>query len=118
MSYARFGSDGSDVYVFTSSRAIECCGCVMQKRRWVEEPAMKPFGGYFEAVPPIIETEFTSNQGMIDHLLAHRAAGHTVPESALERLRNPEDAAENEAIWAEEATKQGGRTPQRAKETA
>ena len=99
MSYARF-SDG-DVYVFTSSRGIECCGCGLQKRRWVNVPE-RIFGGYAEAVPPIVETTFRSNAGMIAHLDLHREAGHDVPEYAYERLRDPQDEIENQRIWAED----------------
>jgi len=85
MSYARFGCDGSDVYVFTSTAGLECCGCALEDAT---------------AVPV-----FESNVAMIAHLERHVAAGHVVPDNCLERLRDPKDAAENERIWA------GYRTP-------
>jgi hypothetical protein len=98
MSYARFGN-GSDVYVFTSSRALECCGCILQHREWVDDPSHAFLKGYFKAVGTIIQTEFDSNEGMIAHLEQHVAAGHDVPDYTFERLRDPADAAENKAIW-------------------
>ncbi len=97
MSYARFGADGSDVYVFTSSRALECCGCVLQKREWVDDPTRSR--GYMKHVGEIIEDEFDSNAGMIEHLERHVAAGHEVPDHTFARLRDPEDAAENQRTW-------------------
>jgi hypothetical protein len=39
-------------------------------------------------------SNFTTNAEMIEHLLAHRAAGHTVPEYAIERLKEDEDNTE------------------------
>lgn len=99
MSYCRWGAD-SDVYVFTTRKDIECCGCILQEREWVEEPDNKWFGGYFKAVGEIIQTTFTSNAGMIEHLEKHVAAGHQVPDYAFERLRDPADADKNIAVWA------------------
>lgn len=103
MSYARFGSDGSDVYVFTSSHWIECCGCILQERVWVDEPDRPIFKGYLKAVGEIVPYKFTSNAAMIEHLERHRAKGHTVPEDVFVRLRDPKDEAENLAIWAKYA---------------
>jgi len=100
VSYARFGSDGSDVYVFTSSTGLECCGCILQKREWIDDPTRPILHGYLRAVGEIVPHVFDSNAGMIAHLELHTAAGHDVPEDAMERLRDPEDAAENERIWA------------------
>lgn len=98
MSYARFGWDGSDVYVFTSSQGIECCACVLQKYRWQNNPG-SILGGYLKEVPPIIPKIFRSNAEMITHLGLHRAAGHTVPQHAFDRLADPADAEANLAIW-------------------
>lgn len=99
MSYARF-SEG-DVYVFTSSEGIECCGCGLIPRRWVNDPGDRFMGGHFEQLNPDDTEVYPSNEAMIAHLERHIAAGHVVPEDALARLRDPEDAAKNEAIWAE-----------------
>lgn len=103
MSYARFGWDGSDVYVFTSSTGLECCGCLLQEREWVDDPTHSILKGYLKAVGEIVPHVFTSNQGMIDHLMLHRERGQTVPEDALARLRDPADEIANKAIWAEVA---------------
>lgn len=103
MSYARFGADGSDVYVFTSDRGIECCGCLLIERRWVEEPGRPIFGGYLEQVNPDDTELYRSNAAMIEHMDRHRAAGHVVPEYVYERLRDPADAAWNERWWLEHA---------------
>jgi hypothetical protein len=100
MSYARFGWQGSDVYVFTSNQGIECCGCSLQQRELVVDPD-RILGWYLKNVGPTVEHIFRSNQQMIDHLMVHRERGETVPESALERLRDPEDERENQAIWSE-----------------
>jgi hypothetical protein len=99
MSYCRFGGD-SDVYVFgTSVRefdadervvgskdVIECCGCILQERVWVDDPSW-PFKGYLKAVGEIVEHAFDTPAEMIEHLERHRRAGHMVPEYAMERLR-------------------------------
>ena len=100
MSYSRFGCDGSDVYVFTSSVGLECCGCILQERQWVDDPNWPIFHGYLRAVGEIVPHVFDSNAGMIAHLEQHREAGHVVPENALERLRDPKDEAENRRLWA------------------
>ena len=68
MAYARWGCDGSDVYVFMDvSGGFTCCGCDL-----VSEP----------------RSNFATKGEMVEHLLAHRAAGHTVPEYAIENIRN------------------------------
>jgi len=56
MAYARFSH--ADVYVFMSTSGhLECCACRLGD-----------------------EWAFDSTQAMVDHLAAHRAAGHNVPE--------------------------------------
>ena len=72
MSYCRFGTE-SDVYVFMCiTGALECCACRLDGPQ-----------------------RFLSTQAMIDHLDAHRAAGHKVPDRAIARLRE-------EAQWIDE----------------
>lgn len=95
MSYCRFGWEGSDVYVFGNGLELECCACVLVRREWKDVPGAL-LGGYLEALPgqDHVQTRFSgpdASERMIDHLLEHRSAGHTVPEHALERLRDPED---------------------------
>jgi hypothetical protein len=72
MSYARFGWDGSDVYVFKSvgdqehpNGWLECCSCSL-------------IPGWFRAF---------STAGMIWHLWAHMAAGQHVPSDVIPELR-------------------------------
>ena len=73
MSYARFGADGSSVYVFMSTSGyLECCGC-----------SLTPDGPF----------ETGTTIGMIAHLRAHTAAGGTVPASVIPAI--VADAAEN-----------------------
>lgn len=81
MSYARFASEGSDVYVYLDVGGYLCCcacglGASSQKIQTTEE--------------------------MIAHLRKHQEAGDTVPESCFEGLRH--DASENDA-WIAEANK-------------
>lgn len=65
MSYARFGWDGSDVYVYMHVAGhLECCGCILGD-----------------------EWSFHSTQAMIDHLAEHRAAGHNIPVGIEDELR-------------------------------
>jgi hypothetical protein len=66
MSFVRFGEQGSDVYVYESTAGgFECCRCELR-------------GGIVTVPDPA---------GMIEHPLEHRAAGHVVPQSALDELR-------------------------------
>ena len=78
MSYARFGWDGSDVYVFRSTLQMECCGCWLRKRGEV---------AYFSTTAEILA-----------HLDEHSAAGHTVCDDTLAELQA--DAEENDASIA------------------
>lgn len=97
MSYARFSD--ADVYVFMCvSGKLECCGCILQDREWVDDPTWPIFGGYLQAVGEEIPTRFDTTQGMVDHLAAHRRAGHDIPESIEARLWS--DDAENFPVMA------------------
>ena len=99
MSYCRFSE--ADVYVYTSSEGIECCFCSLVPRHWVDVPDRPIFGGYYAQDNPGDTETYATNDAMIAHLERHRAAGHYVPDDVFARLRDPEDAAENEAIWGE-----------------
>jgi hypothetical protein len=94
VSYARFGWDDSDVYVFCSREALECCGCILQQREAVDAPG-SILGWYLREAGEHIEQRFTTTAGMIAHLEAHRAAGHVVPDDCISDLLA--DAAENDA---------------------
>jgi hypothetical protein len=75
MSYARFGWDDSDVYVYLDCGGyLTCCAC---KR-------------LDETFP-----QFHLTAAMLNHLEGHRARGDVVPEQTFEELR--QDAAENDA---------------------
>lgn len=97
MSYCRSVEDESDVYVIGTSESFECFGA-----GWTIETA-NPVHELFDAADyDIVDGEIvqlstthkyprsfftTSRQALIDHLLEHRAAGHLVPDYALDRLR-------------------------------
>lgn len=68
MSFIRFGEQGSSVYVYPGSYSsgreyFDCCGCSL-----------------------IEESRLDTKAEMHQHLLAHLAAGHVVPEKAFDEL--------------------------------
>ncbi len=66
MSFARFGADGSDVYLFENAGGwLECCGC---------------------ALPTHSSYRTRDVAAFLAHLDEHRAAGHHVPAAASERV--------------------------------
>lgn len=65
MSYARFGCDGSDVYVYCGVSGLVCCGCLLM-------------------CESSFETE--SIEEMIRHLKDHVFNGHVVPAGTFRRL--------------------------------
>ncbi len=96
MSYARFGWDDSDVYVFCSSVGIECCGCILQDREWVEDER-SIIGVFLRPVGERIKTVFRDTDEAVAHLAQHVAAGHTVPDDVVPELLA--DREENERFW-------------------
>ena len=75
MSYARFGWDNSDVYVFMSVGGwLECCACILAHEDWES----------FQA---------GNTKTMIDHLKKHEGSGHHVPRHIYDYLW--EDDKEN-----------------------
>lgn len=64
MSYAKKNRIDSDVYVFSDGKSWYCHEC--------------------ELTPPSFSC--STAQAMIEHLAAHRAAGHRVPDAAIARL--------------------------------
>lgn len=85
MAYSRFSH--CDVYVFMNVGGyLDCCGCILQEREWVDDPSWPIFGGYLKVVEPVIKTKFYDTAGMVEHLALHRAAGHNVPEGIEEEL--------------------------------
>jgi hypothetical protein len=76
MSYARFGWDGSDVYVYLCVDGhLECCACLLST-----------------------DWKHRSTDDMIAHLRTHQAAGHTVPPHVIPKLEANRD--ENDAFIA------------------
>lgn len=74
MSYARFGSGGSDVYIYQHVGGfIECCACSLA------EPEEGEDVGF---------AELQTGREAIEHLERHREAGDTVPDNAFEFIRH------------------------------
>lgn len=70
MSYARWGWDNSDVYVFDSAAdggCLECCGCRLDPRGW--------------------SFRTRDVEEMIRHLAKHKLARHTVPGQVERDIR-------------------------------
>ena len=77
MSYARFGWEGSDVYVYLDVGGyLACCGCCLSDYWRHDDTA-----------------------SMIAHLREHQAAGHHVPEETIAELEA--DRVANDA-WIRE----------------
>lgn len=74
MSYARFGHDGSDVYVYAGADDLyRCVWCLMKN-------------------PPKLEEDWDDfvcedPRDMLAHLYQHRSRRHNVPQRAIDRLR-------------------------------
>ena len=86
MSYARFGWEGSDVYVYLTNTdaglALLCSGCLIHDDRMDRTSNdndvlfTMTFGSFYS---------YTA-RGMLDHLAEHDNRGHTVPLDAIERI--------------------------------
>jgi len=85
MSYARWGEDGSQVYVFATNW-VDRDNKGRVRDQWVCMQCP------LENAPGVSHVEghrsFTADTAakMLDHLRAHRAAGHVVPQRAFDRL--------------------------------
>ncbi len=74
MSYARFGWDNSDVYIYEHVGGfIECCGCVL-----IEPEGELDIFGFFHA---------STAREMLDHIDKHKAHNHHVPDDCIERIK-------------------------------
>jgi hypothetical protein len=73
MSYARFGWEDSDVYVFLSGHGLTCQNCML-----FDEDAITSFNA-------------DSTEKMVDHLKKHVKAGHTVPEDTIQLLLDDDE---------------------------
>ncbi len=66
MSYARFGENDSDVYVYSNGSSFVCCGCLLAD-----------------------ESQYLrSRAAVVEHLNEHVIAGHVVPQRAFDRLQS------------------------------
>ena len=98
MSYCRFSN--GDVYLYDDVyKGLTCCACKLADRK----PTIFTTGGTFitKSIKPCEHcnglgcekcmlrgtTQLENEQDAIDHLQAHRAAGHDVPQYAIDRLR-------------------------------
>ncbi len=84
MSYARFGWDGSDVYVYLHVGGYLCCCACSLTDDW----------------------RHTSTDAMIAHLREHIAAGDTVPADVIPAL--DADREENDAFIIRVGQREGG----------
>lgn len=83
MAYVKSGWEKSDVYLFggvtnappNDTHVIVCSGCLFYR-----SDDGDPFSGR--------DVNFHSPYSVLAHLEEHRAAGHVVPESAIEKIRN------------------------------
>jgi hemerythrin-like domain-containing protein len=75
MSYARFGWEGSDVYIFEHVGGfIECCGCSMAS---VDEDDPNAFFG---------SARLNTAREALDHLEEHVKVGDNVPMKTFQRI--------------------------------
>lgn len=107
MSYCRF-SDG-DVYMYESVDGVECCACMLapmvrtiftaggEVLGVVIEPCEECDGAGCDSCLMHDNMTFDTKQAALDHLRAHKAAGHSVPNYAIDEL---EDEIMTEAITA------------------
>lgn len=83
MSYAKWGQENSDVYLFggvahpppDDVHVIVCCGCLLAREDpddWLMSPSL----------------DFGTKEAVLAHLQEHLDAGHTVPGSAIERIQS------------------------------
>lgn len=71
MSFVRFGTDGSQVYIYDDVyQGLRCCGCALHPDPW----GSFAFGddGHAE---------------LLAHLAEHRSAGHVVPDWVDDEIR-------------------------------
>jgi hypothetical protein len=98
VSYARFGWGDSDVYVFENADGhLECCACRLNGPVTEDEASVIGFrfpdswftptaGPAYSTAEPLRKLPPRAFAEMIDHLIEHEDAGHTVPEKAFSRL--------------------------------
>lgn len=81
MAFAKWGWENSDVYLFggvihpppDDVHVIVCCGCLLAREDpddWLMSESL----------------DFETKEAVLAHLARHRNAGHTVPQSAVDRI--------------------------------
>lgn len=94
MSYCRFSS--GDVYMYSHVGGfIECCACSLAPKEMSNIGDLADALGLTKDDVPELFDDFEMNSSLqfntrteaLDHLQAHRDAGHKVPEYAFERIR-------------------------------
>jgi len=102
MSYCRFIE--GDVYVFLDVGGyLNCCGCILQEREWIDDETRPIIKGYLKSIGEIIETKFYTTADMLKHLELHQEKEQYVPDSCIIGLR--EDQEENDKWISEERNK-------------
>jgi hypothetical protein len=98
VSFVRFGSDGSQVYIYDDyERDKVCCFCALTERLpdrtdaeiaalWLPEALLEDRERFRAQYAP----DFATNDldAMLAHIAEHRAAGHVVPEWVDQVLRD------------------------------
>lgn len=82
MSFARWGVDGSDVYVFSDvAGGVSCCGCALDTG--VNENDFTDFFGmvHKKGEPKMFgdTAHFYDLESLLDHYRAHQQVGNSVP---------------------------------------
>lgn len=102
MSFCRFSPGESDVYVIgtlyrgdENDLCLECCGCRFNTEMTYDEPAdvverYPDPSHWMRGLAWKVHPDFHSRNGekFIAHLEEHRAAGHLVPQRAIDRIRH------------------------------
>lgn len=97
MSYAKFGSGGSDVYVFGNVDGhLVCCACWFaadfEGERW-SDWTTQTAGPAYVIGEPLRRLPSATYLEMLAHLERHRTAGHHVPDLTMSRLQREHSEA-------------------------
>lgn len=115
MSFVRFGTDGSQVYIYDDvNRGPVCCGCALAERLpdrtdaelatlWVPAGMDREF--YRQQWAPDFATG--DLDAMLAHIAEHRAAGHVVPDWVDQTLRDNWDRDQATSMTARSLTSGG-----------
>jgi len=88
MSYARWGWEGSDVYVYLTNYkqelVIQCCGCFLEKPKKLKKPYTDILGILHEVE---YKSVFLKTSGeAVQHFNLHREKGDTVPQETIDDI--------------------------------